>query len=106
MWGPATRGYTLARPFFPFFAPVLTFAYRKPSHWCHNVTDSRQSEELQQLRQQMAELMRRVYRLEQLLRTGIAVEPSAGKIATAPVESAQPELSPAIAQASSTPSDP
>src|ERR1022692_2111529 len=105
MWGPATRGYTLARPFFPFFAPVLTFAYRKPSHWCHNVTDSRQSEELQQLIQQMADLTRRVYRLEQLLRTSIAVESAAEKSPPSRVESAQPELPRAVAQASSTPSD-
>src|ERR1022692_2660303 len=90
---------------FKCFAWVLTFAYCKLSHRCHSVTDSKQSEELQQLRQQMAELTRRVFRLEQLLRTGIAVESSAEKSPPAQVESAQPEVPPAIAQASSTPSD-
>ncbi len=37
------------------------------------MTDSRQSEELQQLRQQVAELTRRVFRLEQLLSAGLPV---------------------------------
>src|SRR5664280_1832967 len=59
---------------FQRFAWILTFAYCKPSHRCHSVTDSKQSEELQQLRQQMAELTRRVFRLEQLLRTGITAK--------------------------------
>jgi uncharacterized membrane protein len=87
------------------FAWVLTFAYGNRSHWCHSVTDSRQSEELQQLRQQMAELTRRVFRLEQLLRTGIAVG-SSPETSTAPrVEPAQPGPSPAMAQPSPTLSD-
>ena len=64
--------------FFIGFAWVLAFAYCKPSHRCHSVWDSKQSAELQQLRQQVAELTRRVFHLEQLLRTGqSAVETSA-----------------------------
>ena len=55
---PSEEGRTKSAPIDPSFAPVLTFAYCKPSHWCHNVTDSRQSEELQQLMQQMAALTR------------------------------------------------
>jgi uncharacterized membrane protein len=69
------------------------------------VTDSRQSEELQQLRQQMAELTRRVFRLEQLLRPGIAVESAAEKSTPPRVEPAQAELPHVVAQASPTLSD-
>jgi uncharacterized membrane protein len=83
-----------------YFAWILTFAYRKLSHWCHAVTDSRQSEELQQLIQQMAELTRRVFRLEQLLRTGIAVESAPPR-----VEPVQAELPRVVAQASPMLSD-
>jgi uncharacterized membrane protein len=69
------------------------------------VTDSKQSEELQQLRQQMAELTRRVFRLEQLLRTGITVESEAEKSAPSRVERGQPEPLPTVAQVSPTLSD-
>jgi uncharacterized membrane protein len=69
------------------------------------VTDSRQSEELQQLMQQMAELTRRVFRLEQLLRTGIAAESSAEKSPPPRVEPAPAEPPLAVAQASPTLSD-
>src|ERR1035437_9843787 len=90
---------------FKCFAWVFTFAYCKLSHRCHSVTDSRQSEELQQLRQQMAELTRRVFRLGQLLRTSIAVERAAEKSAPAPVEPVQAELPRVVAQASPMLSD-
>ena len=53
----------------------------------------------------MAELTRRVFRLEQLLRTSVAVEPGAEKIAAAPAKPAPPEPPPVVAQASPTPSD-
>jgi uncharacterized membrane protein len=53
----------------------------------------------------MAELTRRVFRLEQLLRTSIAVESAAEKSAPAPVEPAQAELPRVVAQASPTLSD-
>src|SRR5664280_2520585 len=90
---------------FQRFAWVLTFAYCKLSHRCHSVTDSKQSEELQQLRQQMAELTRRVFRLEQLLRTGITVESEAEKSAPSRVERGQPEPLPTVAHESPTLSD-
>ena len=55
--------------------------------------------------QQMAELTRRVYRLEQFLRAGVAVESSAEKSSPPRVESTQPELPLAAAQAPPTRSD-
>jgi uncharacterized membrane protein len=55
------------------------------------VKDSRQSEELQQLRQQVAELTRRVFRLEQLLRTGTGVAAAAEERAPSPSESGPAE---------------
>src|ERR1035437_4176407 len=85
---------------FKCFAWVLTFAYCNLSHRCHSVTDSKQSEELQQLRQQMAELTRRVFRLEQLLRTGITVESTEEKSAASRVEPGQPERLPTVAHES------
>jgi uncharacterized membrane protein len=66
------------------------------------VTDSKQSEELQQLRQQMAELTRRVFRLEQLLRTGITVESEAEKSAPSRVGPGPPEPLPTVAHESPT----
>ena len=65
-----------------------------------HVTDSRQSEELQQLSQQVAALTRRVFHLEQVLRTGSTIESSAGKIPPPQVEATQPEVPLAVAQAS------
>jgi uncharacterized membrane protein len=61
------------------------------------VTDFRQSEELQQLRQQVAELTRRVYRLEQLRRSDVGVESGAEKISLAPAEP-EPPREPAAPQ--------
>lgn len=55
--------------------------------------------------QQMAELTRRVFRLEQLLRRGVAIESGAEKSAPAQVEPEQPEPPRAAAQAPPTPSD-
>jgi uncharacterized membrane protein len=66
------------------------------------VTDSKQSEELQQLRLQMAELTRRVFRLEQLLRTGITVESEAEKSAPSRVGPGPPEPLPTVAHESPT----
>jgi uncharacterized membrane protein len=87
------------------FARVSTFAYCKPSHRCHSVTDSRQSEELQQLRQQVAELTRRVFRLEQLLRTSITVADAKDESAPSPLKSEPLESLPGVAQSSSKPGD-
>ena len=63
------------------------------------MTDSRQSEELQQLSQQVAALTRRVFHLEQLLRAGGTIESSVEKTPPLRVEAAQLEVSPAVAQA-------
>ncbi len=60
--------------------------------------DSKQSAELQQLRQQIAELTGRVFRLEQLLRTGTTGEDAAEESAPSPPESGQPELATASKQ--------
>ena len=60
--------------------------------------NSKQSEELQQLRQQIAELTRRVFRLEQLLRTGTTGESTEDKSVPSAVEPWQPEPSPGLAQ--------
>jgi uncharacterized membrane protein len=67
------------------------------------VWNSKQSEELQQLRQQMAELTRRVFRLEQLLRDDAAVDTSPVKSASQRVESAQIQPPRAVSQPQSPP---
>ena len=63
------------------------------------MTDSRQSEELQQLNKQVAALTRRVFNLEQLLRAGVAAESGAGKSPPPRVEAAPPQVPLAVAQA-------
>ncbi len=60
--------------------------------------DSKQSAELQQLRQQIAELTRRVFRLEQLLRTNITAEDTGESSTPWRAEPRQSQPLPAAAQ--------